>query len=76
MNQNEIDSTLNMGIIFSIVWLAGVGSLIAIIAGKFGVESLLLTKSLPLSLSLTLSTLKICPRMLRTYKGICFLTCD
>jgi len=34
MNQNEIDSMLKKGIIFSILWLAGIGSLIAIIAGN------------------------------------------
>jgi hypothetical protein len=31
--QREIDAILRRGIVFSIVWLAGIGSLIAILAG-------------------------------------------
>lgn len=33
MNQSQLDSILKWGIIFSIFWLAGVGSLVAVILG-------------------------------------------
>ena len=34
MNQEQIDRMLKWGIVFSILWLAGLGSLFAIIAGS------------------------------------------
>jgi len=33
MNQDQIDKTLKWGIVFSIVWLMGLGSLFAILLG-------------------------------------------
>jgi len=33
MNQDQIDKTLKWGIVFSIVWLMGLGSLSAIVLG-------------------------------------------
>ncbi len=33
MNQDQIDKTLKWGIVFSIVWLTGLGSLFAIVLG-------------------------------------------
>jgi hypothetical protein len=33
MDQNQIDQSLKWGIIFSIIWLAGIGSVIALIKG-------------------------------------------
>lgn len=33
MNQSQLDNTLKWGIIFSLFWLAGVGSLVAVILG-------------------------------------------
>ena len=33
MNQDQIDRILKWGIIFSVLWLAGLGSLFAIISG-------------------------------------------
>ena len=33
MNQDQIDKTLKWGIVFSIVWLMGLGSLLAILLG-------------------------------------------
>jgi hypothetical protein len=33
MDQNQVDQSLKWGIIFSIIWLAGIGSVIALIKG-------------------------------------------
>ena len=33
MNQSQLDSMLKWGIIFSLFWLAGVGSLVAVVLG-------------------------------------------
>ncbi len=33
MNQSQLDSILKWGIIFSLFWLAGIGSLVAVILG-------------------------------------------
>lgn len=33
MNQDQIDRTLKWGIVFSIVWLMGLGSLFAVLSG-------------------------------------------
>lgn len=40
MDQNEIDRTLKWGFFFSIMWLAGIGALIAVINGNKALKSI------------------------------------